>query len=230
MCCLFLCKFSVAVWGYACMCVCMRVPTAVKLELYGHGHRADTPNMDRRFPVGCAVGVYPSEICEPDSISSAHFRPPPPLSISSRVTAAAENGGQIWGDHNPPQSHTHTAIDVCVRVQLGKSGKSSLWCSSKLILCFLPSISNYHGSKWVKIKNSNKYMQKKRARKTTHTHMHTHVSTRSQRSHYHYNWTERRDYVQIKIRMHTNKYYSRLSLCHSWQILRTQPKGPTFIC
>lgn len=42
----------------------------------------------------------------------------------------------------------------------------------------------------------------------------------------HYNWGKRADYRQIKIRMHTNRDYSRLPLCHTWQVLLTHPTRP----
>lgn len=58
----------------------------------------------------------------------------------------------------------------------------------------------------------------------------THNSSTRRKSHYHNDGTKRGDYAQIKIRMHTNKDYSRLSLCHCWQVLLTKLKGFEFTC
>lgn len=63
---------------------------------------------------------------------------------------------------------------------------------------------------------------KQNTKTSSETHTHTHTD-------YHHNWPERRDYAQIKIRMHTNKDYSRLS-CHSWQVLLIKAEALTFTC
>lgn len=122
------------------------------------------------------------------------------------------------------KSHADWYRRVCMCARsLGSLEKVAWSVLTNWFLLFLPSIANYHERKkqTLKTKLRNEYIQKKAP--------HTHISTTSHKSHSHYNCTERRDYVQIKIRMHTNKDYSRLSLCHSWRVLLTQPKDPTFI-
>lgn len=57
------------------------------------------------------------------------------------------------------------------------------------------------------------------------THTHTFMG---QKSHYLHNWTERRDYVQIKIRMHTHKDQCRLSLLATTNT--TKARIYLFIC
>lgn len=113
---------------------------------------------------------------------------------------------------------------------VGYIGISSLGCFSKLIFPLSPSI-NYLSS-WQQTSNNNKHKihAYREECEEDHTKTNMHMSCTGQRSHYHYNWAQRRDYVQIKTRMHTNKDYSRLSLCHSWQELLTEPKASMFIC
>lgn len=129
-----------------------------------------------------------------------HLHSPSPL---ESVISAAENRGQIWGgDHG-----THK---MCVPVHLGNIGEKVAWgVLTNWFFLFLPTITNYHESKQVKMKNSGTNTEKEREEG------HTHTSSTSQRSHYQYNWTERRDYVQIKLRMHTNRDYSIMSLLAS---------------